>query len=299
MEKSMSIGEEGELYEEWLELRNGCLCCSVKDNGVKAIENLMLKRGRFDYILLETTGLADPGPIASIFWIDDELCSDVFLDGIVTVVDAKYCLQHLAEQRQSETDINECIRQISLADVLILNKIDLVSDEELLKLQSEIRAINSFAKLIKTERSRVDLSTVLDLEAYTGGETSIERAKTIQQKANSDETSHIDKSVSTVTVQVAGQLDPDRFDEFLQNLLWEKQLIGKGDKPMEIFRLKGVTSLASCGKRVLVQAVHELYDRQETTAWEQDSIRQSTLIFIGRHLDKSILDEAVRGCLKS
>ncbi|KAL1462260.1 hypothetical protein WDU94_014109 [Cyamophila willieti] len=93
MEKSVSVGNSGNLYEEWLELKNGCLCCSVKDNGVKAIENLMLKRGKFDYILLETTGLADPGPIAKVFWLDKELGSDIYLDGIVTVVDSNHILE--------------------------------------------------------------------------------------------------------------------------------------------------------------------------------------------------------------
>merc|ERR1711962_1793979 len=101
-EKSLAVkdgseNDSGQLYEEWLELRNGCLCCSVKDNGVKAIENLMKKRGKFDYILLETTGLADPGPIASIFWVDEQLCSEVYLDGIIVMVDSKYCKQHLEE----------------------------------------------------------------------------------------------------------------------------------------------------------------------------------------------------------
>jgi len=109
IEKSMSVGQEGELFEEWLELRNGCLCCSVKDNGVKAIENLMQKRGKFDYILLETTGLADPGPIASIFWLDEELCSGVYLDGIVVVVDSKFCKQHLYEVKE-DGSINESQR---------------------------------------------------------------------------------------------------------------------------------------------------------------------------------------------
>uniref|UniRef100_A0A8C0QS69 CobW/HypB/UreG nucleotide-binding domain-containing protein n=1 Tax=Chelonoidis abingdonii TaxID=106734 RepID=A0A8C0QS69_CHEAB len=93
LEKSLAISQGGELYEEWLELRNGCLCCSVKDNGLKAIENLMQKKGKFDYILLETTGLADPGAVASMFWVDAELGSDIYLDGIVSVVDAKYGLQ--------------------------------------------------------------------------------------------------------------------------------------------------------------------------------------------------------------
>uniref|UniRef100_A0A672RM21 COBW domain containing n=1 Tax=Sinocyclocheilus grahami TaxID=75366 RepID=A0A672RM21_SINGR len=91
--KSLAVSQAGELYEEWLELRNGCLCCSVKDNGLKAIENLMEKKGKFDYILLETTGLADPGAVASMFWVDAELGSDVYLDGIVTVIDAKYGMQ--------------------------------------------------------------------------------------------------------------------------------------------------------------------------------------------------------------
>merc|ERR1712168_903278 len=117
MEQVMSIGEEGALYEEWLELRNGCLCCSVKDNGVKAIENLMKKRGKFDYILLETTGLADPGPIASIFWIDEALCSDLYLDGIVTVIDAKYSMKQF-----NGDDIVHHKKQIdSLVDSKITN----------------------------------------------------------------------------------------------------------------------------------------------------------------------------------
>ncbi|CAG8497933.1 6819_t:CDS:2 [Diversispora eburnea] len=90
IEKAMSVAQGGELFEEWLELDNGCLCCSIKDNGVKAIENLMQKKGKFDYILLETTGLADPGPICSIFWLDEDLGSDIYLDGIITLVDAKY-----------------------------------------------------------------------------------------------------------------------------------------------------------------------------------------------------------------
>ncbi|KAM5299426.1 zinc-regulated GTPase metalloprotein activator 1B isoform 9-T9 [Ctenodactylus gundi] len=99
VEKSLAVSQGGELYEEWLELGNGCLCCSVKDNGLRAIENLMQKKGKFDYILLETTGLADPGAVASMFWVDAELGSDIYLDGIITVVDSKYGLKHLAEEK--------------------------------------------------------------------------------------------------------------------------------------------------------------------------------------------------------
>uniref|UniRef100_A0A8C9CTX1 Uncharacterized protein n=1 Tax=Phocoena sinus TaxID=42100 RepID=A0A8C9CTX1_PHOSS len=109
LEKSLAVSQDGELYEEWLELRNGCLCCSVKDSGLKAIENLMQKKGKFDYILLETTGLADPGAVASMFWVDAELGVDIYLDGIITVVDAKYGLNHLAEEKPDGL-INEASR---------------------------------------------------------------------------------------------------------------------------------------------------------------------------------------------
>uniref|UniRef100_A0A2I3GX29 Zn regulated GTPase metalloprotein activator 1A n=1 Tax=Nomascus leucogenys TaxID=61853 RepID=A0A2I3GX29_NOMLE len=112
LEKSLAVSHGGELYEEWLELRNGCLCCSVKDNGLRAIENLMQKKGKFDYILLETTGLADPGAVASMFWIDAELGSDIYLDGIITIVDSKYGLKHLTEEKPDGL-INEATRSIN------------------------------------------------------------------------------------------------------------------------------------------------------------------------------------------
>ncbi|XP_063453934.1 zinc-regulated GTPase metalloprotein activator 1A-like isoform X5 [Pan paniscus] len=136
LEKSLAVSQGGELYEEWLELRNGCLCCSVKDNGLRAIENLMQKKGKFDYILLETTGLADPGAVASMFWVDAELGSDIYLDGIITIVDSKYGLKHLTEEKPDGL-INEATR-----------------------------SINGLGQILETQRSRVDLSNVLDLHAF-------------------------------------------------------------------------------------------------------------------------------------
>ncbi|UZO13867.1 uncharacterized protein OCT59_005349 [Rhizophagus irregularis] len=165
IEKSLSISQDGDLFEEWLELKNGCLCCSVKDNGVKAIENLMQKKGKFDYILLETTGLADPGPIASMFWLDDDLGGDIYLDGIVTLVDAKYIQQYLLEEKEDEP-INEAVRQIAIADRIIINKMDLVTPSTLNTVQAQIRLINSAADILRTEKSRVPLNFILDIHAY-------------------------------------------------------------------------------------------------------------------------------------
>ncbi|XP_032243056.2 COBW domain-containing protein 2 isoform X2 [Nematostella vectensis] len=272
IEKSMAIGQEGELYEEWLELRNGCLCCSVKDNGIKAIENLMLKRGRFDYILLETTGLADPGPIASMFWLDDELGSDLCLDGIVTVVDAKYCLQHLNEAKSGE-EINECIRQVALADIILINKLDLVGEEELTQLRDRLQSINSVARFIETQRSRVDLDAVLDLHSFDSAEKKRDWCPTGSHLPNSStelQRKHIDQAVTTVTVECKGEVLLEELDTWLQ----------------------AVVSIYEESRRVIVQAVHELFDKTTTTPWESADSRINRLVFIGRHLDLDFLQSS-------
>ncbi|XP_048761671.2 zinc-regulated GTPase metalloprotein activator 1-like isoform X2 [Ostrea edulis] len=298
IEKSMSVGQEGELFEEWLELRNGCLCCSVKDNGVKAIENLMTKRGRFDYILLETTGLADPGPIASIFWLDEELCSEIFLDGVITMVDAKYCMQHLQEIKQ-DGSTNEATRQVALADVIIINKTDLVNSEELDRVKSCIRSINSLAKLTETTRARTDLDSILDLNAYDGrSKTSLEEL--FQERGFNKDSKHIvDQNVTTFTMEFAGDVDKHRLDKALQDLLWDKELVNsKGDK-QEIYRLKGVISIAGDDRRLVVQAVHELYDSFFTTSWEDESNRINRIVLIGKHLERESLESRINTCRPS
>ncbi|XP_067677453.1 zinc-regulated GTPase metalloprotein activator 1-like [Haliotis asinina] len=298
IEKSMSVGQQGELFEEWLELRNGCLCCSVKDSGVKAIENLMTKRGKFDYILLETTGLADPGPIASMFWLDEELCSDVFLDGILTVVDAKFCDKQLREQKE-DGDINEAQRQIALADVILLNKTDLVSAAEINALRDEIRKINSFAKLKETTRSKCCLDDVLDLNAY-GGQGHASMEELFERRGfHKEDRHHIDKSVRTVTVEVEGDLLQSALEDFMQNLLWEKQVKTSQGDVTEILRLKGVVSIQGSPQRLVVQAVHQLYDSQFTTPWAEGESHITRVVFIGRNLDKQVLQDYLTKCVQS
>lgn len=296
IEKSMSIGQEGELFEEWLELRNGCLCCSVKDSGVKAIENLMMKKGKFDYILLETTGLADPGPIASMFWLDEELCSDIYLDGIITVVDAKYCIQHLDEEKP-DGSVNEALRQIALADLVIINKVDLVKDE-LSALRERILGINAAAKLVETVRGRIDLDVVLDLNAYNAaGDQSCSKHSLEKQELFNISKHSIDKTIRTVTFDLPGCVKKVSIDQFLQNLLWEKAICHPDGTPMEIFRLKGVLSISDSPKRVIVQAVHELFDFQYTSEWETNEQRLNRMVFIGRNLDESVLQKCLISCL--
>ncbi|KAM4710136.1 zinc-regulated GTPase metalloprotein activator 1-like isoform 1-T2 [Discoglossus pictus] len=287
VEKSLAISQAGELYEEWLELRNGCLCCSVKDNGLKAIENLMQKKGKFDYILLETTGLADPGAVASMFWVDAELGSDIYLDGIVSVVDAKYAMQHLMEEKP-EGLINEAARQVALAEVLIINKTDLVSKEELDTVRSTVRSINGFVKLLETQRSRVDLMEILDLHAFDSMS-----GRSLQDKfISSSLHPHLDKSIVTVTFEVIGSVIEENLNLFIQNLLWEKNIRNKSGKSMEVIRLKGLVSICDKPHQVIVQGVHELYDLEETPIlWQNSGERLCRMVFIGRHLDTDILKQ--------
>uniref|UniRef100_A0A4X2KIC7 CobW C-terminal domain-containing protein n=1 Tax=Vombatus ursinus TaxID=29139 RepID=A0A4X2KIC7_VOMUR len=271
LEKSLAVSQGGELFEEWLELRNGCLCCSVKDNGLKAIENLMQKKGKFDYILLETTGLADPGAVASMFWVDAELGSDIYLDGIVSVVDSKYGLKHLMEEK-ADGLINEAVRQVALADIVIINKTDLVAEEELIKIRTLIR---------------VDLSNVLDLHSFDNL-SGISLQKKLQHVQTTQP--HLDKSIVTVTFEVLGSATEENLNIFIQNLLWEKIVKNKADSTMEVIRLKGLVSIKDKPHQVIVQGVHELYDLEETPVrWEDDTERTNRLVLIGRNLDKEIL----------
>ncbi|XP_054254148.1 zinc-regulated GTPase metalloprotein activator 1A-like isoform X8 [Indicator indicator] len=239
LEKSLAISQGGELYEEWLELRNGCLCCSVKDNGVKAIENLMQRRGKFDYILLETTGLADPG--------------------VISVVDAKHGLQHLTEEKP-EGLVNEASR-----------------------------SINGLVKILETQRSRVDLSNVLDLHAFDSVS-----GLSLQKKLEHVKTTHahLDKAVTTVTFEVPGNIREEDLNIFIQNLLWEKNMKDKAGRTMDVIRLKGLVSIQGKSHQVIVQGVHELYDLEETSvAWKENEKRTNRLVLIGRNLDKETIKE--------
>jgi len=270
-EKSLAVGENGETFSEWLELRNGCLCCSVKDNGVKAIEMLMEKKGKFDYILLETTGIADPGPVASIFWLDEELGSDLYLDGIVTLVDAKYCQAQISESRPDGA-INETLQQIATADVIIMNKLDLVTIAELEAVETTIKSINSASKLLKTEHSKVDLNSILDLQAYSG--LAEQPTKFLSQGKP-----HLSSGVGTVTLYHETTC-LERVERFLQTLLWDDVY-----PTTKIFRLKGVIQLS--GGQLMVQGVQDTYDTYPIKNSVGDG--RTTMVLIGKNLDLTLL----------
>ncbi|XP_075216083.1 zinc-regulated GTPase metalloprotein activator 1-like [Lycorma delicatula] len=299
VEKSVAVGQEGKLYEEWMELRNGCLCCSVKDNGVKAIENLMTRKGKFDYILLETTGLADPGPIATVFWLDEELGSDIYLDGVITVVDGKHGFKQLKEQGENISEgpsLNYAVRQVALADLIILNKVDLASVEEINILKSEIRSINGTGRLIETTRCTAILDDILDLKAYTG--TGKERINNIVREIRLNESKqHISKDIGTVTIELKNPIKRSSLEQFLQKLLWEKTLKNADGKTCEIVRLKAFLWLSGeNNKAVLVQAVYDTYDIIPVPSPPLDDHIPSAFVFIGKFLERHSLETLLDSC---
>jgi len=145
--------------EEVFEMNNGCICCTVRGDLIHIIDNLMKRRGRFDAIIIETTGLADPAPVAQTFFVDQDVRAKTRLDAVVTVVDAKHLVARL-------DDAPEAQDQIAFADVILLNKTDLVSEDDLKAVEARIRAINPYAKLHRTQNSNVALEAILDRGAF-------------------------------------------------------------------------------------------------------------------------------------
>ncbi|KAF2824394.1 cobW-domain-containing protein [Ophiobolus disseminans] len=283
-------------------LANGCICCSVKDIGVAAIENLMEQRGElFDYILLETTGLADPGNIAPMFWLDDGLGSTIFLDGIVTLVDAKNVLKSLDEgygdekKQEDEHDhqgplLTTAHLQISHADVIIINKTDLVSEEELEKVIDRIRSINGLARIETTTKSQVPQleGLVLDLNAY-------DEVTDADLRFASKGHSHLDPTITTTTISFPA-LSPsqvDKFDFFLRTILWEETLPNATpDQAFEIHRLKARIPVTD-GCMLLIQGVRNIYDTNEVKAPPSAKGVEAKLVLIGKAVDQPALKESL------
>ncbi|CAF1314194.1 unnamed protein product [Adineta ricciae] len=261
-------------YEDWLELRNGCLCCSVKDVGVQAIEQLLEKRrNHFDYILLETTGVADPLPIVNMFWLDDELHSDLILDGLITVIDAYNGLKNYADDRHQEKALWS--RQVAIADVILINKIDLISQEEKSKIIELVRSINITAQIYETTRSHIDLSLILDRNAYT---TTL--------------IPHGNQTLNSVTMEFNGQIDFEKLDQLIIELLWNEQ-----SSEQEIVRMKAVLCCSNESTYKLLQAVGQMYEFISTKEKHCDNLR-NCFVLIGSNLNQERLREQFQKCLK-
>ncbi|CAO2830225.1 unnamed protein product [Amaranthus hypochondriacus] len=285
-------GDEGALVEEWVELANGCICCTVKHSLVQALEQLVQRKERLDHILLETTGLANPAPLASVLWLDDQLESSVRLDSIITVVDAKN-LPHQLKQRADSSSFPEAYNQIAFADVVILNKVDLISQEHpegtLESLEKEIHKINSLANIIHSVRCQVDLSKILDCYAYDATHATHLEVLLEENKSLSKGDLH-DASIRTLCISETQPVSLNKVRIWLEEILWDKK------DGMDVYRCKGVLNILDSDELHTLQAVREIYDIVPSRAWKNEESRMNRIVFIGQCLDEDILADSFSAC---
>ncbi len=283
--------------EEVFEMNNGCICCTVRGDLVRILDGLMRRKGKFDGIIVETTGLADPAPVAQTFFVDENVGRKTRLDAVVTVADAKWLKDRLQ-------DAPEAKNQIAFADVILINKTDLVSAAELDEVEARIRGINRYAKLHKTERAQVPLNEVLSRNAFD-----LERILHLEPEflegdghdhdhGHGDGHDHghhhhgglkhyHDEEMQSISLKSDRPLDADKFFPWVQDLVQKEG--------PNILRCKGILSFKNDDERFVFQGVHMILDGDHQRPWRDGEPRESRIVFIGRKLP----EEKIRGGFES
>ncbi len=262
--------------EEIFEMNNGCICCTVRGDLIRIVGNLMKRRNKFDHLVIETTGLADPAPVIQTFFVDEDMRDKIALDAVVTVVDAKHIQQHW--------EADEAQEQIAFADVILLNKTDLVSPRELDELESKIKVMNGMGKIYRTQNSELSMDALLGVQAFD-----LNRALEIDPEFLNEDAHEHDETVKSFAIVESGALDGQKLNDWLSNLLQTKGV--------DIFRMKGILNIAGENNRFVFQGVHMLFDGKPDRPWKEEENRKNELVFIGRNLDEAELREDFKQCL--
>ena len=279
--------------EEVFEMNNGCICCTVRGDLVRIMEGLMRRKGKFDAIIVETTGLADPAPVAQTFFLDENIGRKARLDAVITVADAKWLRDRLK-------DAPEAKNQIAFADVILLNKADLVGKDELPDVERKVRAINPYATLHRTERCKIPLSEVLERKAFD-----LDRILQIEPKfLHEDDHTHApdhehdhhdhglahrhDEEIRSISLKSERPLDPDKFFPWIQDLVMQEG--------PNVLRCKGILSFKDDDRRFVFQGVHMILDGDHQRPWNEGEKRESRIVFIGRNLPHDAIKTGFAGC---
>jgi G3E family GTPase len=257
-------------------MNNGCICCTVRGDLVRIIDKLMRRRDKFDHLVIETTGLADPAPVIQTFFVDEDVQLHTRLDAVVTVVDAKHIQLHW--------DADEAQEQIAFADTILLNKTDLVTVAELDELERKIRSMNAIAKIYRTENSQVNMDAVLEVGGFD-----LSHALSIDPDFLGEEAHVHDESVKSIALVLSGAMDINKIDAWLSDLL--------PNRGPNIFRMKGILNIQGQNQRFVFQGVHMLFDGKPDREWRVDEERKNELVFIGRDLDEAKLRADFTNCL--
>ena len=258
--------------QEIVEMSNGCICCTVRGDLLRSLFQLLEHRDKFDTLMIETTGLADPAPVVQSFFVDERIKHEYQLNGVVTVVDAKHIFQQLGNSPEAK-------EQIAFADMVLLNKIDLINPEDLPELEFKLRNLNGAARVCQTRNSDIDIATVLDL-----------RSLDIEVRAEKHDHNHKHtEDIETVAISTAGDLDGLKLSHWFRELLAEF-----GER---IMRMKGILNLRKDPDQFVFQGVHMLFEGRPGRAWADEEERLNRLVFIGRNLDKEKITQGFLNCI--
>jgi G3E family GTPase len=278
------FGEEGidndlvvDADEEVFEMNNGCICCTVRGDLIRILSGLMKRADQLDAIIVETTGLADPAPVAQTFFVDEDVADRTKLDAIVTVADAVHLDAQLGEHHEAE-------EQIAFADVVLLNKTDLIQSENLESVETRIRKINPYAKIIRTARCDAPLEEVVGLNAF-----SLDRVLEVEPDfLESDHDHEHDDDITSVSFVSETPLDFEKFQSWFGKVL---QTRGQ-----DILRSKGILDFDGLDERYVFQGVHMLMDGSPMGDWPKDKPKSSRVVFIGRDIENMGLKEGFEAC---
>ncbi|PZD73821.1 putative GTP-binding protein YjiA [Acaryochloris thomasi RCC1774] len=262
--------------EEIFEMNNGCICCTVRGDLIRIIGNLMRRRDQFDHLVIETTGLADPAPVIQTFFVDEEIQAQLDLDAVVTVVDAQHVEAHW--------DSEEVQEQIAFADVILLNKTDLVEPDKLKELEQKMRAMNALVKIHHTQHCEIGMDSVLGVKAFD-----LKRALEIDPEFLGEDAHEHDDSVYSRSIVEAGAVNLDKLNTWMTNLL---ETHGPN-----IFRMKGILNVENEEQRFVFQGVHMIFDGAPDRNWKPTETRKNEMVFIGRDLDEMNLQDSFKACL--
>lgn len=280
IDNQLVVGADEEIFE----MNNGCICCTVRGDLIRILGDLkdakLGKGGRkadFDRVLIETTGLADPAPVAQTFFVDAEIAEFYNLDAVVTLVDAKHAGQHLDEGHEAQ-------EQVAFADVLLLNKTDLVSEEELVQLEQRLHTMNRAAKIYRTRHSQIEIDHILGIGAFD-----LEKKLEIEPGFLEDDHHDHDDEVSSVFFRESRPLDLKKVERFIHEWLV--------DHGVDTFRYKGVLNIKGTNKRVVFQGIHMLFGAYPDRGWKPDEARVSEFVVIGRNLDEEWFHTQFAACV--
>ena len=272
--------------ETIIEVMNGCICCTVRGDLTEALDNMHDRIKDFDGVLIETTGLADPAPVAQTFFVDERVTERYYLDGIVTVVDAKHIIQHLDEEKPEGIE-NESVEQLAFADRIMLNKIDLVDEDGLVEVESRIKSINAFAPITRTQNSIIDPNELINIGAFD-----LERTLEMDPEFLDTEAEHEhDDRVTSTSYKFVGELNVNKLQAWIGKLMREQ-----GE---DLFRYKGVLAVKGMDAKFVFQGVHMLFGgefSEEIGLWKEGEERECRFVFIGRDLDPDALQQGLMAC---